>query len=665
MSLTYQESTNYLISLSKDGSIRVWNSKNYEQTYEFNYVLDDACCCICASVVENIFVGGFMSGIVRAFDVKKITVVAENRYHDCPIEDIKMSADGLYCGLGDKKGFYSLLEGSNNFNFMKTFEADVNTNKVGCAFSPDSKYFATIGSMSSCINVWSLTTLSKVYKIATNNSFVHTVKFSRHEKYELIALTCDSKVKFYSMNSDYASLRAEIPFTHNGFLSGAGFTGNHQFLITCGGDKQIRVWDYYLRNNANAIENSQKIVGHSSPIYCIAVSSDSKKIFTAGGQEGIYVWNFLGDVESEIDADKILEFVSNNGGNASHKNGTEEFKRIDTSEEDNQRLRVAREPEDQMDSPEFSSPKMQQQSCPASPATQKLMAVRGVEKKIGTPATRFEPYTSQDMGFAYNEFGWEAPEFGFMDEDSDRIVRLIDWVTFDLAQKEREIQKLFKLIPSVERSKDAEKKERVDMIYDILHWNKRVIGTYKDFDIRKIFETYNLMRMILDEEITITSPPENHLTFLPPALNFDAEHGGIPIDRDPVKGGLEDALGVFYGEEKAVADPDANGWALDYDSMAKKVPKGEMLHQESTILFKKSRSFKKKNLETFWSYMKDYEREKNDLPNKHYYVSGNSVEVGKRVGKLRLNSKGLELLYASGINTNTHNNLHWNTRFNC
>lgn len=187
MSLTYQDSTRYLISLSKDGSIRVWNSNNYEQTYEFNYVLDDPCVCICASMEENIFVGGFMSGIVRAFDVKKITVIAENRYHDCPIEDIKVSSDGKYCGLGDKKGFYSLLEARNNFQFIKTFEADVSTNKIGCAFSPDSVYFATIGSLSSCINVWNLDSFAKVYKIATNNSFIHSLKFSSHEKYELIA----------------------------------------------------------------------------------------------------------------------------------------------------------------------------------------------------------------------------------------------------------------------------------------------------------------------------------------------------------------------------------------------------------------------------------------------------------------------------------------------
>jgi len=186
-----------------------------------------------------------MSGIVRAFDVKKITVIAENRYHDCPIEDIKVSVDGMYCGLGDKKGFYSLLEAKNNYQFIKTFEADVSTNKIGCAFSPDSQYFASIGSLSSCINVFSLTSLNRVYKIATQNSFIHSIQFSNHEKYELIALTCDSKVKFYSLNSDYATLRGEIPFTHTGFLSALSYTKNHQYAITCGGDNQIRVWDYY------------------------------------------------------------------------------------------------------------------------------------------------------------------------------------------------------------------------------------------------------------------------------------------------------------------------------------------------------------------------------------------------------------------------------------
>lgn len=129
------------------------------------------------------------------------------------------------------------------------------------------------------------------------------------------------------------------------------YTKNHQFAITCGGDNQIRVWDYYLRNTGFGVEPSQKIVGHSTPIFCLAISSDSKKVFTAGGQEGIYVWNFLGDVDTQIDSEQVLEFLSHN------KQSKSDSKRLDQNSEENQRLRmpskVTEQPQEEIPDPEL------------------------------------------------------------------------------------------------------------------------------------------------------------------------------------------------------------------------------------------------------------------------------------------------------------------------
>lgn len=118
---------------------------------------------------------------------------------------------------------------------------------------------------------------------------------------------------------------------------------------------------------------------------------------------------------------------------------------------------------------------------------------------------------------------------------------------------------------------------------------------------------------------------DNHISALPGLLYFDAENGEIPIDREIVPGGLEDALGVFYGEEPQNDEKDdfkrgdgelAKETYLNYK---KNINENEKLNQEEVIIFKKSKTFKKKNLDAPFVYQKDYEREKNDLPNKHYY----------------------------------------------
>jgi len=41
----------------------------------------------------------------------------------------------------------------------------------------------------------------------------------------------------------------------------------------------------------------QLFIGHSNSINSVVFSSDNKKIYTAGGSEGIFEWEFLGDIK--------------------------------------------------------------------------------------------------------------------------------------------------------------------------------------------------------------------------------------------------------------------------------------------------------------------------------------------------------------------------------
>jgi len=41
----------------------------------------------------------------------------------------------------------------------------------------------------------------------------------------------------------------------------------------------------------------QLFIGHSNSINSVVFSSDNKKIYTAGGNEGIFEWEFLGDIK--------------------------------------------------------------------------------------------------------------------------------------------------------------------------------------------------------------------------------------------------------------------------------------------------------------------------------------------------------------------------------
>ena len=124
-SLRYQNSNDYLLSLSKDNTIRIWSCSEADmlsQLYEFNYTREDECRCIDIHPEKKMFVGGFQSGIFRLFNIEKTTIESEHRYHNQAIEDIKYSSTGKYIGLGDAKGFYSIIHAAKGFELIKTFE---------------------------------------------------------------------------------------------------------------------------------------------------------------------------------------------------------------------------------------------------------------------------------------------------------------------------------------------------------------------------------------------------------------------------------------------------------------------------------------------------------------------------------------------------------------
>lgn len=75
--LEYQSFSNFLISVSKDYTIRIWDSVNLEQKYEFNFSSEDECTNISAHPSLKQFAGGFQSGMFRIFDIESVQVLNE------------------------------------------------------------------------------------------------------------------------------------------------------------------------------------------------------------------------------------------------------------------------------------------------------------------------------------------------------------------------------------------------------------------------------------------------------------------------------------------------------------------------------------------------------------------------------------------------------------
>ena len=193
-----------------------------------------------------------------------------------------------------------MLDAERDYEFVKSFEPEIGSTKTGACFTPDERFLATIGASNSKVNIWQLSSLTKVYDIDLKNSYVHSLSITSNRNYELLVLTCDQKLKAYSLGMEKAKFRGEIRNTHDLFISSVVTLPNLKYLITTGGDKQVSVWDYKMRLN-NGKDSSLSFNAHSSPIYTMAVSKHCKRIFTAGGGEGIYEWSHTLDINNYTD----------------------------------------------------------------------------------------------------------------------------------------------------------------------------------------------------------------------------------------------------------------------------------------------------------------------------------------------------------------------------
>jgi WD40 repeat protein len=65
-----------IITVSMDGTIRLWDLKNFEQVIEFNSPLEMPLC-VAAHPTLPLFSCGFQTGTMRVFDIEKTCVASD------------------------------------------------------------------------------------------------------------------------------------------------------------------------------------------------------------------------------------------------------------------------------------------------------------------------------------------------------------------------------------------------------------------------------------------------------------------------------------------------------------------------------------------------------------------------------------------------------------
>jgi WD40 repeat protein len=155
--------------------------------------------------------------------------------------------------------------------------------------------FAVMGDYGNSINLYDSSTLIVSHQILTNLQ-LKQFSFANNNR-ELAVVTTDCRVRFYSLARFEGILLRELNSVHRGSINCMGVSLNSGYLLTGGEDSMLKVWDYEAQKSLPYF--FQAFIGHTYPVRgAMFCPSDNSTVISVGDKDGIYLWNFNGDVRT-------------------------------------------------------------------------------------------------------------------------------------------------------------------------------------------------------------------------------------------------------------------------------------------------------------------------------------------------------------------------------
>lgn len=106
----------------------------------------------------------------------------------------------------------------------------------------ESSRFAVMGDYGNCINIYDSRSLIVAHQIAGGHQLRQFV-FANNNR-ELVVMTNDCRVRFYSLARFEGLLLREISAVHRGSITTLAVSANSGYFLTGGEDAMLKVWDY-------------------------------------------------------------------------------------------------------------------------------------------------------------------------------------------------------------------------------------------------------------------------------------------------------------------------------------------------------------------------------------------------------------------------------------
>jgi WD40 repeat protein len=290
----YNLNRNYIITVSKDTTIRLWGvDGNFQKIYEFVSPNDQAIA-VSSHPSLPLFGCGFESGTLRIFDIDRTKVCEVYSSFNLPLCELVYSSDSRLLLTASKDGYLAIHNAKLQHQPIKMIPVDFPPPHVSLGFDPTNSVFGAFGDNGNYVRIFDSVNFSLMNTVTIKKDVGKCFVFSP-QRFELIVATTSCKIRFYDLKVKGSSVPLrEISNVHRDSINSINFSLNGQYFLTCGNDKTVKVFD----SDADKISPYyfQSFIGHTFAVQKVFFNpNNNKQCISVGGRDGIHLWKFHGD----------------------------------------------------------------------------------------------------------------------------------------------------------------------------------------------------------------------------------------------------------------------------------------------------------------------------------------------------------------------------------
>lgn len=261
-----------------DSKIKLWNA-DFECIEEIN-AHNGPVTALCSSRIMPFFLSGGQDKEIKIWDCLSHINVGTLIGHKSTISCLALSKSNIFLVSGSADNSVRIwdIKSRNQLKSLKSGDMNITAVKL----FKDDKYILT-GSDDSRLVIWSLESYSQVANIFAHDDTIQALAVSKHDE-NIITGGVDSKIISWDIDGKIYDDTYSIPL---GKITSANITTDNKYLIIGDSEGKLRIWNIFKKVE-EAVLN-----GHTQPITCVLSYNNNSFIISADSSGVIKIWNMM------------------------------------------------------------------------------------------------------------------------------------------------------------------------------------------------------------------------------------------------------------------------------------------------------------------------------------------------------------------------------------